>query len=153
APRPVRFDRLELLAFEPAAATARIAIACSKGTYVRSLVRDLGERLGCGAMLTALRRTASGRFTIDQAIPLDAITSPMAAAARLVPASQATGLPALTIPPERERDVLDGRELEAAGIAPGMFQVLATSGHVLAICERTEGGMRYHRVLEPPRSR
>lgn len=151
APRPVRFDRLELLAFE--APRARVAIACSKGTYVRSLVRDLGQRLGCGAMLTALRRTASGRFTVDQAVPLDAITSPMAAAARLIPAAQALGLPALTVAPERERDVLDGRELDASSIAPGLFQIQTETGHVLAICERVGAGMRYHRVLEPPRSR
>jgi tRNA pseudouridine55 synthase len=151
APRPVRFERLELLSFEPP--RARIAIACSKGTYVRSLVRDLGERLGCGATLAELRRTASGRFTIDQAFPIDAITSPMSAAARLIPAAQAIGLPALTIPPDRLRDVLDGRALDCAALAPGLFQVLGEDGRVLAICERVGDTMRYHRVLEPPRSR
>lgn len=151
APRPVRFDRLALLTFE--SPRVHVAIACSKGTYVRSLVRDLGERLGCGGMLVDLRRTASGRFTIDQAFPVDAITSPMSAAARLIPAAQAIGLPALTIPPDRLRDVLDGRQLDCAALAPGLFQVLTVDGHVLAICERVGDAMRYHRVMEPPRSR
>lgn len=151
APRSVRFDRLELLAFDPP--HARIAIACSKGTYVRSLVRDLGERLGCGATLTALCRTASGRFTLAQALPIDAITSPMAAAARLIPAAQALGLQSITIAPDRLRDVLDGRQLESSAMNPGMFQVLGDDGRVLAICERVGDAMRYHRVLEPPRSR
>lgn len=151
APRSVRFARLEMLWFE--APRARIAIACSKGTYVRSLVRDLGRELGCGAMLTELRRTASGRFTIDRAIPLEAITSPMSAAARLIPAAEAIGLPELTVPEDRLRDVLDGRELDCSGLAPGMFQVLGSDRRVLAICERVGSTMRYHRVLEPPRSR
>lgn len=151
AARQVRFDRLELLAFE--APHARIALACSKGTYVRSLVRDLGANLGCGATLTALCRTVSGRFTLAQALPLDAITSPMSAAAKLIPAAQALGLQSMTVAEDRLRDVLDGRQLDASAMDPGMFQVLGEDGRVLAICERAEGTMRYLRVLEPPRSR
>jgi len=50
APRRVRIDRLELLAFEPP--TIRVAIECSKGTYVRSLIADIGTALGCGAHMT-----------------------------------------------------------------------------------------------------
>src|SRR5437764_983217 len=49
-----------------------IDVRCSKGTYVRSLAHDLGQHLGCGAHLTALRRTASGGITIDQALTLEA---------------------------------------------------------------------------------
>lgn len=46
-------------------------VTCSKGTYIRSLAYDLGKRIGCGAHLTALRRTRSGSFSINDAIPLD----------------------------------------------------------------------------------
>jgi tRNA pseudouridine55 synthase len=46
--------------------------ACTKGTYVRSLVHDLGQQLGCGAHLTSLRRAASGKFNVADAMPLDA---------------------------------------------------------------------------------
>ena len=46
---------------------------CTKGTYVRTIAHDLGQKLGCGAHLSALRRTASGRFTIAQCLPLDQI--------------------------------------------------------------------------------
>ncbi len=45
-------------------------VSCTKGTYVRSLAHDLGQRIGCGAHLTALRRTASGRFDVADAVPL-----------------------------------------------------------------------------------
>jgi tRNA pseudouridine55 synthase len=48
-------------------------VACTKGTYVRSLAHDLGQKLGCGAHLTALRRSASGKFDVAEALPLDTI--------------------------------------------------------------------------------
>jgi len=48
-------------------------VACTKGTYVRSLAHDLGQKLGCGAHLTTLRRSASGKFDVADALPLDAV--------------------------------------------------------------------------------
>ena len=48
-------------------------VACTKGTYIRSLAHDLGQKLGCGAHLSALRRCASGKFDVADALPLDAI--------------------------------------------------------------------------------
>ena len=64
-PRFVRVSSFELLRFAPP--TLDIRVRCSKGTYVRTLAHDLGERIGCGAHLSALRRTASDRFTIEDA--------------------------------------------------------------------------------------
>jgi tRNA pseudouridine55 synthase len=52
---------------------AEFCVACTKGTYIRSLAHDLGEKLGCGAHLTALRRTASGKFDVAGALSLDAV--------------------------------------------------------------------------------
>ena len=48
-------------------------LACTKGTYVRSVAHDLGQKLGCGAHLTSLRRSVSGKFDVSDAIPLDAV--------------------------------------------------------------------------------
>ena len=48
-------------------------VACTKGTYIRSLAHDLGQKLGCGAHLTSLRRSASGKFDVADALPLDAV--------------------------------------------------------------------------------
>jgi tRNA pseudouridine55 synthase len=50
-------------------------VACTKGTYVRSLVHDLGQKLGCGGHLAALRRITSGKFDVADAVPLDQILS------------------------------------------------------------------------------
>ena len=58
---------------EYAAPLGRFRVACTKGTYVRSLAHDLGQKLGCGAHLTTLRRSASGKFDVADALPLDTI--------------------------------------------------------------------------------
>ena len=71
AARRVQVHAIEITAFAPPDVTLRIA--CSKGTYIRTLAADLGERLGCGAMLASLRRVRSGSFGIDRAAPLEAL--------------------------------------------------------------------------------
>lgn len=69
-PVPVTIRSFRLLSYDPMHGVAVADIVCSKGTYIRSMARDLGEVLGCGAYLSALRRTASGRFSIDDAVTI-----------------------------------------------------------------------------------
>jgi tRNA pseudouridine55 synthase len=69
--RPVVVYSLELVDWQPPEAV--LDVHCSAGTYVRSLAHDLGQRLGCGAHLTALRRTASGNLRVEDAVTLDAL--------------------------------------------------------------------------------
>ena len=77
----ITIDRIELMDFTEAADSptgrprAEILVGCSKGTYIRSLARDLGLALGCGAHLTGLIRTASGDFKIINSISLEYLTS------------------------------------------------------------------------------
>lgn len=71
AARLIHVYRFDLLSFEPPHASFRLA--CTKGTYVRTLCDDIGEALGCGAHLSALRRTSSGELRIDHAHTLDAV--------------------------------------------------------------------------------
>lgn len=70
-PRFIRVTEFELLSLALPKLTFRLA--CTKGTYVRTISHDLGQKLGCGGHLSALRRTASGRFTIAQCVPLGEI--------------------------------------------------------------------------------
>lgn len=70
-PRQVRIDRFELTDWSPPEVSVRIE--CSKGTYIRALARDLGEKLGVGAHLTALRRTAIGTFSVENSWTLAAL--------------------------------------------------------------------------------
>lgn len=67
--RSVTIARLDLLAFESPRAT--LAVSCSKGTYVRTLVEDIGRELGCGAHVAALRRTQAGPFQLHQSVTLE----------------------------------------------------------------------------------
>ena len=76
-PRQVTIEALGIVDWAPPELT--LDVVCSPGTYVRSLAHDLGERLGCGAHVTALRRLASGRFTSAEAISLQALADAAAA--------------------------------------------------------------------------
>ncbi len=67
--RPVTIYQLDIVAL--AGDRATINVCCSKGTYIRSLIYDIGEALGCGAHMTALRRTASAGFRIDECVGLE----------------------------------------------------------------------------------
>lgn len=74
-PRPVRIDAIDIVSFDCPMLT--LDITCGKGTYIRSLGRDIGNTLGAGGVLTALRRTRVGRFTIDEAVTLHELPDPM----------------------------------------------------------------------------
>ncbi len=69
--RLIHVYRLQLLDFAPP--DVRFDLKCTKGTYVRTLCHDIGEELGCGGHLAALRRTAIGNLHVDQATPLDTL--------------------------------------------------------------------------------
>jgi len=68
-PRRVRVDAIELLRYDWP--TLELRITCGKGTYIRSIARDLGKSLGSGGHLTALKRTAVGAYTLDQALTVE----------------------------------------------------------------------------------
>jgi tRNA pseudouridine55 synthase len=113
APRQVEIKRLELLEWEgtdPERPIAVLDVTCSAGTYVRALARDLGARLGSGAYLGALVRTASGPFTLDGARSLDEIRD---AAATAGP----DGIRALLLPPDTGLEALPAVSLTADEIA------------------------------------
>lgn len=69
-PRRVQIHRIDLLRCEPASGTLVIDVRCSKGTYIRTLAEDIGQALGCGAHLAALRRAGSGGWQVEQAVTL-----------------------------------------------------------------------------------
>ena len=109
AATPVTIHALELVS--RSGHTLELDVRCSAGTYVRALARDLGERLGTGAHLVALRRTRSGAFDIAEAVSGDDLTG---AGERLVPLSGLLlELPAVRVGDEGRRLVTHGRELGA----------------------------------------
>jgi tRNA pseudouridine55 synthase len=96
-------------------------VTCSKGTYVRTLCADAGDRLGCGAALEKLRRTASGIFRAENAVSLEGdndagIQAKLERA--LIPTRHAlTGMPDVLIPPSLEHRVMKGHQPDAEGLA------------------------------------
>jgi tRNA pseudouridine55 synthase len=91
APRPVEVFRLEITRF--AYPELELEIECGSGTYVRSIGRDLGNALGCGAVMSHLVRTRVGPYRIEDAVQLDQLTRDTLESALLDPATAATGVP------------------------------------------------------------
>ena len=70
-PKLLLIDEIEVLAFDPESMQLSIRVVCSKGTYIRALARDIGERLGSGAYLTALRRTRIGDTRVEDCLTIE----------------------------------------------------------------------------------
>lgn len=138
--RLVEISRLEIISWAPPDLV--VDITCSKGTYVRAIAHDLGAALGVGAHLAALARTRVGSFTLDSAVPPEAITSGDAGAllAALRPAAAAVGhLPAVTLTPDEAALVRQGRtvDLSPAALPPA---VPADPPETLRLAALDEGG-------------
>ena len=89
-PRFIRVKRFELTRWA-APDALDFVVDCTKGTYVRTLAHDLGQKLGCGAHLSALRRISSGRLNVDRAVTLEALQkmTPVEVQAALIPGYEA----------------------------------------------------------------
>lgn len=117
-PVPVRVPRADLIEF--AEGRARVALTCSAGFYVRSFAHALGELAGTGACLEALRRTRSGEFGLDVAIPLERLRVVSDAAASLVALEALlTHLPAVTLTDSGRAHVSHGRDLNPGDYTDG----------------------------------
>ncbi|HEX2196397.1 MAG TPA: tRNA pseudouridine(55) synthase TruB [Actinomycetota bacterium] len=148
AARRVTVYELELLKYDGGAHQATLEVLCSGGTYVRTLIHDLGRALGCGAHMTALRRTAAAGFTELDALPLDAVD-----ASALRPLGDAVReLPRLDVDAEAARAVAHGRPLDAR--PPGGPHVAVFhDGELIAVYRATEEGLRPDRVVPGGSSR
>ena len=121
-PRRVTIHRLERLAWETP--DLRLRVACSKGTYIRTLVEDIGTALGTCAHVVKLRRVAAGPFGIADATGLDALTDPAADAGwrgeRLLPVDAGVpGLPMIRLDDVDADRLRHGQPVPLAGDAPG----------------------------------
>ncbi|BCO36873.1 tRNA pseudouridine(55) synthase [Mycobacterium heckeshornense] len=149
APRSVRVDRFELLATHRHGelVDVDVEVDCSSGTYIRALARDLGDALGVGGHLTALRRTRVGRFGIERAVSLDQL----AERPRL---SHTLDEACLLVFPRRELTEQEaaaaahGRALAAAGIE-GIYAACSRDGAVIALLRDDRSRTKSVAVLRP----
>jgi len=140
APSRIEVQQFELLGFEPP--FARFRVVCSPGTYVRSLAHDLGQKLGCGAHLSALRRTRSGEFRVEEAVPLD-----RAAASNLISMDRLlTSWPRIDVSETDEVKVVHGNQIR--GDCAGDFaRIFNKKGEFIAVASVESGWVRPRLVL------
>jgi tRNA pseudouridine55 synthase len=152
AARPVRIDELVVEEFEPGAyPEATIRVACSTGTYIRTLAADLGAVLGGCAHLGSLRRLRVGSFTLDEARPIEAVAADADAAVR-PPTEAVRDLECVRVDAERARAVVHGATFAAPALlgdrdGAGPFAVVDEAGALLAVYERRGGGVKPSVVL------
>ncbi len=142
----VTVHRIELVSWEPPAVTFRATV--SPGTYLRAIGRDLGEQLGVGGHLTALRREAIGGLRVEEAVPLDEVT-PEA----LQPPARVLGhLPSMELDSAAKTAVVHGRAVAggAAMMDPGVPVVLFAGDELVAVARPEEGRLQPTVVLATP---
>ncbi|MDO4517516.1 MAG: tRNA pseudouridine(55) synthase TruB [Bacillota bacterium] len=138
-PRPVTIYELELVEqVSPTEFTLRVL--CSKGTYVRTLCHDIGQALGYGGTLSALRRTRSAGFTLDQAVTLEQVAAMEDPAAALLPVdTYFAAHPALQLKSGgAEKKIRNGNSLTMDG-PDGTYRVYGRQGEFLALSKLNQG--------------
>ena len=129
----------------------RLRIHCSKGTYVRTLCHDIGQALGCGGCMAALRRTRAGRYDIAQAHTLEEILSAPDPETLLLPVdSLFSDRPACTVNEAGERKLRNGASLRTAGLSDGEYRVYARSGAFLLLGRVRQGELTTVRSFFDP---
>jgi tRNA pseudouridine55 synthase len=153
APRAVEIAEIALVEWR--APDAVLDVECSKGTYVRVLAADLGERLGCGAHLAALQRTATGGFVLADAIGLDVLEALPASErdACLLPVDVlVAGLPRIEADAAATGAFLKGQAIAAPPAASGVHAVFGAQG-LLGVADAVGGLAQPRRVVAAaPRS-
>ncbi len=150
--RRVTIHQLELVAWR--SPFLDLAMTVSKGTYVRSLAHDLGQRLGCGAYVESLRRTAIGPFRLEEAFTLDELASLAETGqlekALLPPESLIAEMPAIRLNEEEEHRVRHGTSIARPSSPADYLRAHDAEGHLVAIL--TEAGEnRWRPIVVLPR--
>ena len=141
APRPITVYEFELREIRrgPGVLDLDVRVVCSSGTYIRALARDLGDSLGVGGHLTALRRTGVGPYTLAEAVPLAELTALFEAGqpVPVLPIAQAAdaAFPRYDADEEQAKAIAHGGPLPARGLGPGPIAVFAPDGAFLALVE------------------
>ena len=145
APRRVRIERLDLIHMGPD--WVEFEVACSKGTYVRSLAEDIARGLGTVGHVFALRRIALGPFSGSRTQTLEAIEQAAADGlgleAMLLPVDEALpGLPAVQLGVAEQASVLQGRDVRAVGPGDSRVRIYGVDGRFLGVGRMSAEGAR-----------
>ena len=132
-PRPITIFELECLSFD--GDTARLRVRCSKGTYIRTLCKDIGEALGCGGCMAALRRVSAGEYGIEHAVALQELLDTETPEKYLQNVdTMFRELPTITLTEKQEARCRNGGSFTLK-IADGRYRVYSQSGEFLALSQ------------------
>ena len=138
-PREIEIFELECLEF--AGETARLRVRCSKGTYIRTLCKDIGEALGCGGCMESLRRICAGAYTIGEAVPLQELLETVEPEKYLRPVdSMFSRYPAVKLTPKQEVRCRNGNSF-SLNIADGTYRAYGQNSEFLMLAKVENGVM------------
>ena len=138
-PRPITIHELTLL--ERTENTLRLRVRCSKGTYIRTLCKDIGEQLGCGGCMESLRRVSAGEYTIDEAVTLQELrdTDQPEKYLRDVD-TMFRNYPAVTLTANQEKRCRNGNPFSVK-LAEGSYRAYSQTGEFLMLAKVEDGIM------------
>lgn len=137
-PRPITVHELTLV--ERGENTLRLRVRCSKGTYIRTLCKDIGEKMGCGGCMESLRRVAAGEYTIDEAVPLQTLLDTEGPEKYLRGVdTMFRNYPAVTLTANQETRCRNGNAFSVS-LAPGTYRAYSQGGEFLMLA-KVDGGV------------
>ena len=132
-PRPITIHQLEFLGFQEG--MVKLRVRCSKGTYVRTLCKDIGEALGCGGCMAALRRTAAGSYDLSQAVALQTLLDTQEPEQYLRPVDTLfSRYPAVTLTPNQETRCRNGNAFSVK-MPDGTYRAYSGAGEFLMLAK------------------
>ena len=139
--QPREIEIFELTCLEFSGNTARLRVKCSKGTYIRTLCKDIGEALGCGGCMKELRRVQAGEYTIEEAVPLQELleTDDPGKYLRSVD-SMFRNYPAVTLTANQEKRCRHGNQFSIA-LEAGTYRCYSADGEFLMLARVEDGIM------------
>ena len=138
-PRPITIHELEFLGMDTEG--IRLRVRCSKGTYIRTLCKDIGDALGCGGCMAALRRVQAGEYTAAEAVPLEELLNAEDPQRYLRPVdSMFRNHPAVTLTPKQEQRCRNGNAFSLK-LEDGTYRAYGENGEFLALSKVEDGVM------------
>ena len=139
--QPREIEIFELTCLEFSGQTARLRIHCSKGTYIRTLCKDIGAALGCGGCMESLRRVRAGEYSIEEAVPLETLLETERPEDFLRPVdSMFRQFPAVTLTEKQALRCRNGNSFSTP-LAEGTYRLYSPKGEFLALSKSENGVM------------
>lgn len=147
-PRKVTISKIELKEFDKTSQSAKITVACSKGTYIRSIAYDLGAKLGCGGYLTALERTKAGKFQVNTAIKLEDLTEVSQIVENLINPLDMLSIPIHNLSENERERVSHGMSICNSDFPDSDIVILSYGGRIYAIGKVEQNKILVKKVFE-----